>query len=729
MTDQYGTLESDRPATYAQYSKKSDVDILADARDHKALVELMESKIRDESSLCLKFRALEQWKESVVTQRGDRPTLVVDQVSQYVDQVVNDWRRNRLGIKINPGDGPADPEHAKVLEGWVRQVEYTSKAHLAYDWAAECMIGNNRGFLKILTKRRKGSFKQDPWFYRIPNADCVYMDPFCEESDYSDQRRTLIIDKLSLKAFQAKYPHASIQSFEGYLNDKSYADWIQADSVTVGEWWVAEEKPRKIQLLTKPIAVIRNGKALKTDTVYDNEYEKLPEGIEIARNPDGELMEDDEPERIIWQFLLSGVEIIHRTRWPGSIIPVVPFLGKELYVDGKKRLYSVISRALDSQRLLNYAKSSLAERMGQFPKNPVMALNGQISSDVDAWKNMNTVPHAFVVYDPVLLPDGTYHTEPPHRADFDPRLDQFAIAIQQGKEDIKGSIGMYGASLGDHEGKARSGAAERALQQEGDNATFDFLDNGGRGVELAGKILVDLFPKLVPAADIIQIRDAQDKVLSIAVNQPIAAMKNAPVGQTQDFDFTEGAYHVSISAAPSHETLRAEGAEMSLEVVKMLPPEEAVKAVPVMLRLQPWFGASEIADVLDPPREEGMESPQVLAKMQQAQQVIDTQAEIVKKLMDEKESKILELQSRERMNAADNRTRLIAAQYTLIAAEMKAGSTENLAMLQIEAEKEKAALDAQIASESSMQEHAQGEVAADNQVEREPEPTAAGEPA
>src|SRR5215510_5581271 len=116
-------------------------DILREARDHMALVAVMESEIREERKRCGGFLALKQWNEDNITARGDQPCLVVDQLGQFKDQVVNDWRRNRLGIQVSPGDEVASEDLAKVIEGDIRQAEYMSKAHIAYDWAMDCMTG------------------------------------------------------------------------------------------------------------------------------------------------------------------------------------------------------------------------------------------------------------------------------------------------------------------------------------------------------------------------------------------------------------------------------------------------------------------------------------------------------------------------------------------------------------------------------------------------------------
>src|SRR5262245_33482268 len=100
-----------------------------------ALVSVMESDIRDERKRCAAFLALDQWDETMRTQRGNRPTLTIDQLRKYKKQVVNDWRRNRLGIKISPADALGSKEMAELIEGDIRQSEYISKAHIAYDWA------------------------------------------------------------------------------------------------------------------------------------------------------------------------------------------------------------------------------------------------------------------------------------------------------------------------------------------------------------------------------------------------------------------------------------------------------------------------------------------------------------------------------------------------------------------------------------------------------------------
>ena len=90
-------------ATWADFGVKVDVPLAG-----QQIFRLLCAAKPDRQILVLflaraKFLALDQWNQDIVTSRGNRPTLVVDQLGQYVDQVVNDWRRNRLGIMTEVG--------------------------------------------------------------------------------------------------------------------------------------------------------------------------------------------------------------------------------------------------------------------------------------------------------------------------------------------------------------------------------------------------------------------------------------------------------------------------------------------------------------------------------------------------------------------------------------------------------------------------------------------------
>ena len=209
----------------------------------------------------------------------------------------------------------------------------------------------------------------------------------------------------------------------------------------------------------------------------------------------------------------------------------------------------------------------------------------------------------------------------------------------------RGTMGINTSILGQDTGKAKSGVAIKELGKEGDNATYTYPDNGGRAVELCGTMILDLIPHIYDEAEIISIRDEQQKVLAIAINQDIQQMQQPPEGQQQNHFLTEGKYSVCISAAPSHESLRAEGAEMIQTFIDLMDPQMRQKAIPVALRLSDKFGAHELADAMDPPAKGKFDQRQAMAQMQKMGQMVQMLTKEVHALSEERESKTLELAS------------------------------------------------------------------------------------
>src|SRR5206468_7726214 len=180
------------------------------------------------------------------------------------------------------------------------------------------------------------------------------------------------------------------------------------------------------------------------------------------------------------------------------------------------------------------------------------------------------------------------------------------------------------------------GVAIKELGKEGDNATYTYPDNGGRAVELTGTMILDLIPHIYDEAEIIHIRDEQQKVLAIAINQDIQQMQNPPDNQQRNHFLTEGKYQVNVSAAPSHESLRKEGEEMIQTFIDLMDPQMRQKAIPVALRLSDKFGAHELADAMDPPKGK-FNQQQAAAQMQQLSQLAQMLTKEVHALSEERE--------------------------------------------------------------------------------------------
>jgi hypothetical protein len=133
-------------------SSNSDDDLIKEAREAFQRAEDAESDNRAAAIESIKFaRAGEQWPEAVANQRRaeGKPMLTINKMPAFIRQVVNDARQNKPAIKVHPADSGADVETAKVLNGLIKNIEYTSNADTAYDTAIECAVSGGFGYWRV----------------------------------------------------------------------------------------------------------------------------------------------------------------------------------------------------------------------------------------------------------------------------------------------------------------------------------------------------------------------------------------------------------------------------------------------------------------------------------------------------------------------------------------------------------------------------------------------------
>ncbi len=123
-------------------------DILKEAKDAFAEASDAADHNRQTAIDDIRFARLnEQWPQGILQQRerDGRPSLTINKLPAFIRQVVNDARMNKPSIKVRPVDSGADPETAEVINGLIRNIEYTSSADVAYDTGVECRAASATG--------------------------------------------------------------------------------------------------------------------------------------------------------------------------------------------------------------------------------------------------------------------------------------------------------------------------------------------------------------------------------------------------------------------------------------------------------------------------------------------------------------------------------------------------------------------------------------------------------
>lgn len=702
-TDRLVVVAGDEPPTPVTARESDDAveerrKFLAEARRRWRMSADAESQLRKDMLEDLEFYNSDQWPKQVKVDRAldGRPCLTINRLPQFVRIVINQQRESKPAIQVNPVDNGADPDTAEVFQGLCRNIETTSKALIAYTTAGEHQAIMGRGFIRILAEYASDdSFEQEIKVKRVPDPFTVYPDPACAEPDYSDAMFGFVIERLPLEEYRARYGHQSIVSG---LNDftsigDQQPDWCSTEGVLVADYYYIEKTRIEIadclvaskepggtpDRLSLPLATIKpenrveNGgliKVLKTRTTVRRQlkYAKI-NGVEVL---DGNKTKT------------AGRDL------PGRYVPLVPVLGEELIVDGKKNLRGMVRDAKDPQRAYNFWISAETEAIALAPRVPVIGAEGQFEGHEHRWAQANRRNFPYLEYNPVELQG---HLVPaPARASFDPQVQQIVMATQQADRDLKSVIGMFDASQ--EKSPEQSGKAIIARQQQGEQGTSHFLDNLSRAIEHVGRILVDWIPVYYDKPRMLRIIGLDEKPRQVVVHagQEGAAEqlldgldeKAKTILQGRPYDLSVGRYDVTITVGPSYQSRRQETVEALIQLVQAYPAAMPVLG-DILVAHMDWPGAKQAAERLkkmvppdlrddedgqpEIPPEIKAQMEQLLAQLQAAQEAIAARDELIntkaQELAAQGQIKAMEVQSRERIAAMQVEADLLKTQAQL----------------------------------------------------------------
>lgn len=557
----------------------------------------------------IKFAVLsQQWPEGVKRDREDdgRPCLVINRLPSFIRQVVNTARQNRPSITVIPQDSNADPETAEIISGLIRNIEVSSDADIAYDTAIDSAVAGGFGYFRINTAYTSDdTFEQDIVIERIADPFSVFGDPDSESADGSDWNCAFIVKTLTKDEFAAKYGEKDNVDWEGLGYTGLPSPWMQDDNVLVAEYWQRDEVDKQIVALT-------DGSVLDVEDYQKRQAELI--GIVPAGPP------RTVKRKKVTQYIMSGAEVLETVDWPGKYIPIVPVYGDEITIEGQRHFKSLITDAKDAQRELNYWRSAAAESVALAPQAPFVGPKGSFVTDVTKWSTANRKSHAFIEYDGAIPPQRMSPPTPP------------AAEIQQAmaaSDDMKAIIGLFDPSLGAQSNET-SGVAIRQRQRQGDIGTFHFIDNLTRSIRHAGRILIDLIPKVYSTARVLRVLgdDMKPQNVQVAPQDEQAALQAEAAARSQEigriYDLAAGKYDLVVKAGPSFGTQREYAQAEIVEIIRAFP-ESAPILGPMYLRNSDWPGAEEAADMLEQggqgdPAQSQQQMQQMQAQLQQAAQ-------------------------------------------------------------------------------------------------------------
>jgi hypothetical protein len=526
-------------------TKTADEKLIAEAKKRFEICEDAERDIRDLALDDLRFYAGEHWPEVIKRERelSNRPCLTIDRIGGAVKQVVNDQRQNRPAVHVNPVDDNADPDTAEVLQGLVRHIEYDSSADVAYDTAFQyAAITGGPGYIRVITEYEyEDSTEQCIKIKRIRNPRSVYLDPNATEPDGSDAEFGFIFTWLTKEEYEREYPAKE----DGGPKEINWESDIQGS-----DGWLKDNDIRVAEYFYR----VREGK-----------------------------------KSVVKWCKFNGFEVLEETEWPGKWIPIVPVIGEEIDINGKRVLRGIVRMAKDPQRMYDFQVSNEAETIALAPKAPFVGWKGQFEDP--KWQTANARNWAYLEAEPVLV-DGQTAPSLPQRNIQEPPIAAITQARMAAADDVKVVTGIYDASLG-AKGNETSGKAIMARQREGDTANFHLIDNFSKALRHVGRIVVDLIPKIYNAERVVRIigEDGTQKTVTVnAQENPMEPVENI-------YDLTIGKYDVTVTTGPSYSTKRQEAAESMIEMTRAYPDLFAI-AGDLLVKNLDWPGSKELSERL-----------------------------------------------------------------------------------------------------------------------------------
>ncbi len=587
-----------------------------------------------------KFCAGEQWPEELKKRRDARnqPSLVINKINQSVKQVTNDQRQNRPSIKVSPVDDKADIETARIRQGLIRHIERTSGADAAYDTGFEQSAKGGIGFYRIITDYCNPlSFDQDVLIKRVPNFESVKLDPAFQEPDGSDSAWGFIDDKMPKDKFEAAYPDAELCKEGEWSVQSSNSDgWVTESEVRIVEYYEKIFEEKELYLLS-------DGESLLKDELEEIQKELggLPTGLEIIQSKKTIL------PSIKW-YKIAGNEVLEETDIPGEYIPIIPILGAEYYLDGKRYLEGIVRQAKDPQRMHNYWASAETETIALAPKAPWLVVEGQIEGHEHAWETANVINHSVLQWKQKDLEGNP--APPPQRNAYEPPVQAITQARMLSGDDLKATTGLYDAAIGAQSNET-SGVAIQRRAMQGQAANFHLVDNLSRSIRHGGRIINAWIPVYYDGPRVARILGDEGDEEIIKLNEEFKYK-----GEMRTFRMDVGRYDVAVETGPSFATKRQEAVSSMLDLTRSYPQMFPIIG-DLMIKNMDIPGAQEMAERLKrmaPPgiiddKDQKPLPPEVQQKLQQQEQLVEQLTKALNEAQDSIDQKTREIESKERI--------------------------------------------------------------------------------
>ncbi len=573
-----------------------------------------------------------QWDETSKNNRKNRPCLTFDKLSASVDRIVGSQFANMPSIKVRAAE-EGDENIAEVFQGLIRQID--QRGLKAFKTAYKFAVKGGWGcFLIDHDYIDDVSLNQDIIIREIKNPFSVLIDPVVQAQPVEEARYGFVFEDIERDEFERMYPEAKSEGSQSdFESTGNFDSWVSQDYVRVADYYrIVTEETRLVQL--------SDGRVVDYSQIELIADELNLNGITLGKERRVQM-------RKLERYKLTALEVLEEIECVGRYIPIVPVFGKTTNVDGTFFSRGIVQKAKDAQKMYNYARSVAVEVTALTPKQPYLVTPGMIKGHEERWRNMMTSS------DPVMFFNFDQGQKPFREAPAQgsPALSQDA---QLASADIQATTGIFEANLG-QQGNETSGVAIRGRQFQGELTNYEYADQLSDAMELAGKICIDLIPKIYDTERQIRILGEDETEEVIAVNKPLQDMQTGEFILTNDLSV--GHYDIKMATGPSFSTRKQETAEQLSQIIAQNPDMSQLVG-DILFKNLDLVGGDEVisrlrsagvkAGIIEPDEQEAL----ALQQQRQQQQQIEAQAAQLELSMKQAEVMNEQSETRERESKA-----------------------------------------------------------------------------
>jgi hypothetical protein len=475
----------------------------------------------------------EQWRSDLRNQRESegRPVVQLPRIQNFIRQLLSQNRQSKPRLLVSASEN-SSKENADIVNGIIRKTEAVSNADSAYDYASEYAVKTGLGFIRVYTDYRHwSSFDQDVYIESIYDPSTVYFDPASRGHLFEDADYVFIETTMSREDYANRIGSSTklteLAKLVGF--NKATPMGVDSDHIIVLEY-------------------IR--KVYKKSTVY--KYANISTNeVRITTAPVDELNWVLVNQRTtskceIRHSLFDGIEFHSTTTFPGEILPVIPVIGEQQFINRVRQLKGVIKDSMDVQRIMNYAASVQLETVDLAPKVPWLVEEGAIEGYENEWREANSRNYSYLVY------KARNGVQPPQRMPVDTNITGITSIKQQADADMQAIFGIFDASLG-NASPDNSGVAIQTRVNQSSQSTYIYKDNLFKSIRQVGRIISDIIPTFYNGRTI-NIIQADGTDQTVTVNIP-------------DTDVFE----ISIKEGPTNESARQSLNADLMQLVTAMP--------------------------------------------------------------------------------------------------------------------------------------------------------------